>query len=279
MRGHVRHVGIVRLAGVVVAVGAVGAACTRDTELPTVTPASSSAAPTTVASTTSPPTSTVTAPPTVPATVPPTAPPTVPPTVPPTAPPTTPPLSLASLVLRSDGIGPFDVGAAAADVISRISTVLGPPATDAVVEYPTPLPDGRFARDASGEEVFVAPLGRLACFGNGLCIRGGGTSPADVVFVGWAYTGDAAPPLASGGGVTVGSRWSDFPAMVVGEGGCSSIGSGSVDGIVLTVLSEGTPFGAVDASGEVVPGRPDPADVVVIAMSAGEAPADTAADC
>lgn len=266
-------------AAAVLALGLVAGACTREDEI--ATPVATSV--TTVPSTTVPPT---TVPPTtvpgttVPPTTPPSAPPTTaPPTVPPTAAPTTPPpLTVASLVLMSDGIGPFRFGASGSDLVAQLGTVLGAPASDATIDYPVAV-DGGYARDASGEEVFAHPVGRATCFGNGLCVYAGGPTATDVAFVGWNFAGAVPPALTSPTGVTTGSRWSAFPTMTVDEGGCYSEGTGSVDGISLSIVSEGAPFGAVDAAGNYVAGRPDPADAVVVNMQAGIQPGFPFIDC
>lgn len=269
-----------RCAMAVLMVGLVAAACTRDDEITFSTAPSTSAA-STVPATTVPPT---TIPPTTapPTTAPPTAAPTTAPpatTAPPTAAPTTPPpLTVASLVLMSDGIGPFRFGAPGADLVAQLGSVLGAPASDTTTDYPVVI-DGGYARDAFGEEVFAHPVGRATCFGNGLCVYAGGPTATDVAFVGWNFAGAVPPALTSPTGVTTGSRWSAFPTMTVDEGGCYSEGTGSIDGISLSIVSEGVPFGAFDAAGNYVAGRPDPAAAVVVNMQAGIQPGFPFIDC
>lgn len=271
----------------VLAIGMIAGACTRDDEVSTATLPSTVVA-STVPATTAPPTTPTTAPPTTapPTTAPPTtAPPTTPPvttapaTVPPsTAPSTTAVLTVASLVLMSDGIGPFRFGVPGADLVAQLSGPLGPPSSDTTIDYPVPI-DGRFARDEFGDEVFAHPVGRGTCFGNGLCVYSGGPTAADVAFVGWNFAGAVPPALTSPTGVTTGSRWSSFPTMTVGEGGCYQEGSGTIDGIELSIVSEGTPFGSFDAAGNYIAARPDPADAVVVNMQAGTQPGFPFIDC
>lgn len=269
-----------RCGALVLALGLVAGACTRDDEVSTATLPSTSVA-STVPVTTAPPTtaSPTTAPPTTapPTTAPPTtAPPATAP--PPTAPPTTAALTVASLVLMSDGIGPFRFGASGADLVTQLSGPLGAPASDTTIDYPVAL-DGVYARDEFGDEVFVHPVGRGTCFGNGLCVYSGGPTAAEAVFVGWNFAGAVPPALTTPTGVTTGSRWSEFPTMTVGEGGCFQEGSGSIDGVVLSIVSEGVPFGSVDAAGNYVAARPDPADAVVVNMLAGDQPGFPFIDC
>jgi hypothetical protein len=269
-----------RCGTIVLAAGALVSACTRADDVTTATTPSTSAA-TTVPATTALPTTS--APTTVPATTAPatTVPPTTAPPPPTTAPPppaTAPPLTVASLILMSDGIGPFRFGTPGADLVAQLTGMLGAPSSDATTDYPVPV-DGGYARDSFGEEVFAHPVGRATCFGNGLCVYSGGPTGADVAFVGWNFAGAVPPALATPTGVTTGSRWSAYPTMTVNEGGCYQEGSGSVDGIALSIVSEGTPFGGFDAAGNYVVGRPDPADAVVVNMQAGTQPGFPFPDC
>jgi hypothetical protein len=127
--------------------------------------------------------------------------------------------------------------------------------------------------------VFAHQYGRATCFGNGLCVFAGGASPTAMRFVGWGYAGELTPVLHTPSGVTVGSRWADFPTMSVQTGGCFSEGYGSVDGVDLAIHSEGVPFGDIDDAGNYVAGRPDPADAFVTDLTAGDLPAFPAIDC
>lgn len=194
------------------------------------------------------------------------------------APTTSVALTSASLVLRSDGIGPIGFGTADVSTIARLTGVLDDPVSDDTDHYPVPI-DSRYATDASGEEVFAYPYRRTTCYANGLCVFAGGATSSAMAFVGWDYVGDLEPALHTTSGVTVGSTWAEFPTMTVPIGGCYSEGAGSIDGIDLGIHSEGTPFGGVDDDGNFVVGRPDPADAIVTVLSIGDLPGFPALDC
>jgi hypothetical protein len=183
-----------------------------------------------------------------------------------------------TLVLRTDGLGPLRFGVADAELVNRVAEALGAPLSDELIEYPVPF-EGQFATDEFGDEVFAHPVGRESCFANGLCTYAGGAAGNALTFVGWTFTGDAAPLLVTPSGVTVGSRWADFPTMIVDTGGCFTLGTGSVDGIVLAIQSEGALFGDFDDDGNYIPGRPDPADAVVFSLEAGTPPRFPLIDC
>ncbi len=264
-----------------IVIGSTVTACTRDEEdsaSTTALPASSPAATvaTTAAPATTPPTMTpVTTPPvrtTAPANTAP-APPVT--TLPPAS---TTPSAPAELTLLSDGIGPLRFGADEGDAMSVFSATLGGPASSTATSYPVPI-DGMFATDEFGEERFAFTAGSSACFTNGLCAHFGGSVAGSLTFVGWSQAGEPGA-LATPAGITVGSRWSDYVAsMTVGEGGCYSDGSGSTAGVYLYVRSEGTPFLSIADDGSEVIARPDPADVVVTALEAGDQPFFAFADC
>ena len=188
------------------------------------------------------------------------------------------PLRPEALVLRSDGIGPLAFGVADAELVNRLAEALGAPASDELIDYPVPF-EGQFATDEFGDEVFAHPVGRETCYGNGLCAYAGGPSSGALTFVGWSFVGDAPPALVTPSGVTVDSRWADFPTMTVDEGGCYSLGTGSIDGIPLAIESEGALFGEFDEDGNYTPGRPDPADAVVVSLEAGTPPRFPFLDC
>lgn len=244
---------------------------TPDTSVPaeTTEPAPASTAPTT-APPTAPPT---TAPPsTAPATT--VAPTTAPPTT--AAPTTAPPLVLTDLVLRADAIGPLTFGDAPDTVIAALSGVLGAPISDAIAEYPTD--EGAFWSNAVTEAGFSAPHGRDACWANGLCVFFGGSTPDALEFVG--YLQDAGPgALGTRSGVTVRTRGDDIPgAVTVFEGGCFATGGGEADGVDLILISDGTPFlEFVDDT--YVSNTPEPWEVEVLSLSAGEQPFFLFGDC
>ena len=251
------------------------------TSAPT-TSAPTTSAPTTVAATT--PESTVTTDSTVPPT---TAPSTTAPSVtspvttaPPSASPETTersgPLAPADLTLTFDGVQPFDFGAADTEVVPALAAVLGEPASDVAAEYPTP-DEGRFVND--DEIGFVAPFGRTVCFDNGLCAEFGAGSASALQFVGWDFSGEQAAGLATVDGITVGSSWADHTDVIVADGGgCFSVGYGSADGVGVTLESSGAPF-VETVDGEFVTNDPDPADVRVIGLQAGDIPVELFADC
>lgn len=280
----------------VVAALSVTAACERPTPdaapRVTATPVDASAVSTSTSAPTSAPTTAApsTAPSTTPdstlpadSTVPPTSasPTTVPAT---TAPPTTTPattepsgpLTPADLILAFDGVQPFDFGSPDTDVVPALAAVLGDPASDVAAEYPTP-DEGQFVND--DEIGFVAPFGRTVCFDNGLCVEFGAGSASALQFVGWDFSGEQSAGLATADGITVGSSWADHAdAIVADEGGCFSVGYGSADGVDVTLESNGVPF-VETIDGEFVTNDPDPADVRVIGLRAGDIPVELFADC
>ena len=182
------------------------------------------------------------------------------------------------LVLRGDGIGEFALGAAAATVVDGLTEQLGPPASDVGADYPAADGLGQFTT-ADGETGFVAPLGRTVCWSMQFCAEFGGAAAESLSFTGWTYHDDSSTALQSSSGVTIGTRWSDAPEITADEGGCYSVGSGTVDGIRLTLESEGEPFGSFDDMGNYVIGAPAPADVTVIWMETGEVPIFLFGDC
>jgi len=64
-----------------------------------------------------------------------------------------------------------------------------------------------------------------------------------------------------------------------GQGGCFLNSSGSIDGVLVSVVSAGATFGSFDDAGNFVPGDPNPADVSVTGLDTGDYPFDTNADC
>ena len=241
-------------------------------------------APTTTPDSTAPSTSTTVAS-TVPATSAPetSAPATTSPatTAPATAPATTEapdPESSDDLILAFDGIRPLAFGDADTAVLSTLASVLGDPISDDSTEYATPE-DGRFVNE-SLEEAFVSPFGRTVCFANRLCAQFGAGSATALQFIGWEFAGDEAAGLATEDGITVGSLWSDHEdAIIADEGGCFSVGFGAADGVDIILQSGGEPFVTVTDDGGFEAGSPDPDDVTIIALSAGDLPIQLFADC
>ncbi len=195
------------------------------------------------------------------------------------APSTTIAPAAAPLTLRGDGVGGFDLGMSYSDVSAGLSGQLEP-TTDEALEFPLMTESGGYV-SADENRGFVAPFGRIACWSDGgdseLCAAFGGTDAAALTFVGWTYGGSV---LSTTSGVTGGSLWSDFPTMITpGQGGCFLNSSGSIDGVLVSVVSAGATFGSYDDLGNFVPGDPNPADVSVTGLDAGDYPFDTNADC
>ncbi len=189
------------------------------------------------------------------------------------------PLTPADLVLRADGIGPVVYGATVPAAIAVLQGVLGAPTEDTSAEYPNEVTPGQF-ESADNEFAFTQRFERTLCFGNSLCATFGGPSPDTVGFVGWRYEGTVEPRLATRVGVTVGSRWADFEsAMTVSEGGCYTTGYGETEGISLVLQSSGTMFGSFDEAGNYVIGYPDPSEVTIVSLSAGNLPIFLFDDC
>jgi hypothetical protein len=180
--------------------------------------------------------------------------------------------------LRGDGIGPFDLGIAASVLIDAMTTQFGPASSDESAEYPTDDTFGGYT-SADGETGFVSPFGRTVCWSFVFCAEFGGADASTLSFVGWTYGEESGATLASTSGVTIGSRWSDFPAMTVDSGGCYQSGSGSIDGITLTLLSDEIAFGSYDDSGNYIVAVPPPEQVAVTYMQTGDIPSFLSGDC
>ena len=182
------------------------------------------------------------------------------------------------LTLLADGLGPLRFGADSAAVVSAVDAVLGQPVSDAPAEYPNSVEGAFHSQDEELE--FIKPFGRTVCWLNGLCIEFGGTTAGPYSFVGWYYAATDTDELAAPSGLDVGSTWADFAGvMTVDTGGCFSVGSGASNGVRLTLQSSGTPFVTVDDVGNETPTTPDPADVTVVQMQAGEQVVFLLGDC
>ena len=184
------------------------------------------------------------------------------------------------LILRGDGVGPFDLGMPYADVLAGLSAQL---ALDSDQAYKYPVVDEYGGhRSADESQGFVAPYGRVVCWSDGadgqLCAAFGGDDAGALTFVGWTYGGNV---LGTASGLTGGSLWSEFPTLIGPEqGGCYSESSGMFDGVLFTVVSAGAPFGTFDEFGHYVSGGDqNPADVSVTSLASGDFPFDTDADC
>ena len=195
------------------------------------------------------------------------------------APTTTAAPAHAPLILRGQGVGSFDLGMPYAEVLAGITAQLTFVSDDSY-EFPV-VDDYGGHRSADGSLGFSAPFGRVVCWSDGssgkFCAAFGGAHAGALTFTGWRYSGNVLTTIS---GVTGGSRWSDFPTMITpGQSGCFQNSAGSIDGVLVSVVSAGAPFGSYDAAGSFVPGDPNPADVSVTELDAGNYPYDTNADC
>lgn len=182
------------------------------------------------------------------------------------------------LTLLADGLGPLRFGADSAAVVSAVDVVLGQPVSDAPAEYPNSVEGAFHSQDEELE--FIKPFGRTVCWLNGLCIEFGGATAGPYSFLGWYYAATDTDELAAPSGLDVGSTWANFAGvMTVDTGGCFSVGSGASNGVRLTLQSSGTPFVTVDDVGNETPNTPDPADVTVVQMQAGEQVVFLLGDC
>ncbi|MCB0956645.1 MAG: hypothetical protein R2694_15400 [Ilumatobacteraceae bacterium] len=190
------------------------------------------------------------------------------------------PTTAASTVpyLQSDGLAGSPFGTASAEVIARLTAELGTPDNDQLTSYPTADPTLGWTT-ADDEYAFTYPFGREVCWANGFCAEFGGETSGALTFVGWTYWNDETGSLSTESGVTIGSRWSAFPDFAVDPGGCYTVGGGMYQGISLTLQSEIDPFGYFDDDGNYVSQLPQPADVAVMAMQAGDAPFYLYGDC
>ena len=182
------------------------------------------------------------------------------------------------LTLLADGLGPLRFGADSAAVVSAVDAVLGQPVSDAPAEYPNSVEGAFHSQDEELE--FIKPFGRTVCWLNGLCIEFGGATAGPYSFLGWYYAATDTDELAAPSGLDVGSTWANFAGvMTVDTGGCFSVGSGASNGVRLTLQSSGTPFVTVDDVGNETPNTPDPANVTVVQMQAGEQVVFLLGDC
>jgi hypothetical protein len=194
---------------------------------------------------------------------------------------TIPPTTVAAAdprLLRVDGIGAFDLGADADGVVTGLSATLGGTVSDTFADYPVADGLGQYTT-TEGDTGYVAPVGRSVCWSIGFCAEFGGAARSAMSFTGWSYHDDTAGTLHTGSGVTLLTRWSDAPSIVADQGGCYSSGSGTADGIRLSLQSSGAPFSSFDAAGNYVLGSPSPADVTVTWMETGEVPVFLYGDC
>lgn len=190
----------------------------------------------------------------------------------------------AGLELRAGGLGDSDFGASPDGVIAAIGAAFGAPTADDAAEFPTEV-GASFENEATLQS-FTSPVGRTVCW-SGFCAQFGGADPSVLTFVGWELFGDPATPavpLATGDGLTLGSRWSDFlETMSVQPGGCPTTGSGTVASGIDLALQGGdgitARFSGVSETGEYVELLPDPSQVTVVGMRAGSVIDNFEEDC
>lgn len=185
----------------------------------------------------------------------------------------------AGFELRADGLGDIDFGAAADGVIDAMSGAFGPPTSDDAAEFPVTV--GLSFENEAALQAFTSPSGRTVCW-SGFCAQFGGDDPSALSFVGWEVFADpatASASLATGDGLTLGRRWSDFlDKMSAQPGGCPATGSGTTAGGIELAL-QGGQFSAVSESGEYVELLPDPSQVTVVGMRAGSLVVSLEEDC
>ena len=187
-----------------------------------------------------------------------------------TAPAPTTTVAPEPLILRKDGLGPFDFGKAPAEVIDAITAQLGAPARNDVLLYENDyyLEAGYYESNLGPYYYALAfPVGQTVCWTGEFCAEFGGASVADLHFIGWAYSG---PPhmLASASNLTIGAEWEDFPSMIVYPT-CYNTGGGTHHDIVMVLA----------VVGDYVPNMPDPAITKVTFLEAGDRPFQVGNDC
>jgi hypothetical protein len=172
----------------------------------------------------------------------------------------------ATMFVGPDTVGPLSFGMGIAPVLDVLVAVLGPTLSDTAHTYPV-IGASRYV-DEFGDFSFAYPYGRQTCFENEFCVEAGGPSPAELVLVGWSQT-DAVGTLRTVDGVSIGTSAADVDGLSL-RGGCYSFGYGTAGGIDFDLVSSGEPFTIVGDDGSITSGSPDPADLTVVGMTAGE---------
>ena len=189
-----------------------------------------------------------------------------------------PPDDPSDLTLIFDGVLPFRFGDRDVDVVPALTELLGSPTLDELHEFPN-ADQGVFF-DATGEESFVARVGRTVCFPNSLCVQFGAGAPETLILTGWRV--DERSELTTDDGIAIGSTLADFADVITFDPAvsCFQVAFGTAAGIDVTLLSEDGPFASPNSDGDgLVIGDPDPALVTVIEMRAGQLPVFVFADC
>lgn len=186
------------------------------------------------------------------------------------------------LVLRSDGLGPFDFDDFPGPIIDAVTAQLGAPSRNDVLLYEDLTDFATLGVYTSFDGPYFYslryPVGRTTCWTGEFCLEFGGASEATLAFIGWWYTG---PPhmMASSSNLTIGAQWGDFPSMIV-FATCYTTGGGTHHDIQLQ-LQTAAPWDWLvsDGGGGFVESLPDPETTRVSYMSAGEQPFQPFADC
>lgn len=196
---------------------------------------------------------------------------------------TTTPTTVAPepLILREDGLGPFDFGSAPTAVIDAITAQLGVPARNDLLLYENAshVSEGYYESLVAPYYYALAfPVGRTTCWTGDFCAEFGGTSDATLTFIGWQFSGPA-HMLASASNLTIGAEWEDFPSMMVGAT-CYTTGGGSHHGIIMVLeVTGGWDWLVPDGVGGWVENLPNPADTRVTFLNAGLRPYQAGLDC
>jgi len=187
--------------------------------------------------------------------------------------------SRADLVLRPNGVGGAPFGRDADSTIAYFESGLGANTFDATEHYP--IPDSSLGYRSADFEGFAFPYSREVCFTNDFCATFGGSTPTTLQFVGYVQSDmGTSAPLTLRSGATVGDRGDTSPGVVtVANGGCYSIGDGTVDGIDAILRSDGVPFLEITPDLQPVLNTPPLADVEIIWIYAGDRVIFLEGDC
>ncbi len=183
----------------------------------------------------------------------------------PTLAPTTVPAPTTTIAprafLRSDGLGPFDFGDSAGEVLTGMP--LGTVLSDDVHSFPTDDGDS-FFESLDGTSFFTHASERTVCWDDGvgghLCAYFGGADEISQALVGWEYSSTAGVgPLFSASGATINILVSAVPLPpVVGE--CYGFSFSEIDGISLNLQAPSNEtFGTYHDDGTYTLNVPAPA--------------------
>lgn len=152
---------------------------------------------------------------------------------------TTEPEGDGELLLRANGIGDLLFGAPADAVTGPMDAALGTPVVTTFDGEP--IESGHFRsllgspEDLANSWIYDHPALHIRCYTNGMCLVLGGPSQDELAFTGWEYSANRylyeanggtepapdADPLATEEGITLGTRYVDFPDELDRDGeGC-----------------------------------------------------------